>query len=101
MLAIADQCARALRASGVPAQVAPALRLHAHARDSVGLTAEDRAANLAGRLRPVPRRAPPPDAHVLLLDDVITTGATAVACTAALAASDVRGTAVLALTTGA
>ena len=99
MLAVAHHCARALRAAGVPAMVSPALRLDAHARDSVGLTAEDRTANLAGRLRPVPGRAPPPGASVLLLDDVITTGATAVACAAALASVDVPVTAVLALTT--
>jgi predicted amidophosphoribosyltransferase len=64
----------------------------------VGLDAGARSANLLGRLRPDPRHHPPPDVPVILLDDVITTGATATACTAALASIGVRVAAVLALT---
>lgn len=80
------------------ARVVPALRLDGRAADSVGLDAEARAANLLGRLRPDPRRRPPPDMQAVVLDDVITTGATATACVAALKSIDVPVAAVLALT---
>jgi predicted amidophosphoribosyltransferase len=98
MLALARQCAAALARAGHPAAVAPALRLGSRARDSVGLDAAARAANLRGRLRPVAAGLPPPGHPVVLLDDVVTTGATAAACTAALAAAGVPVAAVLALT---
>lgn len=98
MAAVARHCARFLTRSGLPARVANSLHLDSRARDSVGLNAEARAANLAGRLRPVPGRCPSRGAPVVLLDDIITTGATAAACVSALAAAGVRVTAVLAIT---
>ncbi|GLZ35739.1 hypothetical protein Lesp02_79260 [Lentzea sp. NBRC 105346] len=77
------------------ATVAPVLRLANGVRDSVGLDASARDANLRGRLSV--RRAPP-SGPVVLLDDVVTSGATARACVAALAASRVDVAAVLVLT---
>jgi predicted amidophosphoribosyltransferase len=99
MIPIARFCAAALCSAGVPATTSPALRVHRRARDSVGLDAAARIANLAGRIRAVANQAPPPGARVVLLDDVITTGATAAACVAALGSVGVPVTAVLALTT--
>lgn len=98
MVAVAQRCAGHLRRSGVPAGVARALRLDGRAADSMGLDAVARAANLAGRLRPVPARTPRPGTRVVLLDDVITTGATAAACVSALASVGTEVTAVLAIT---
>ena len=98
MLTLARHCAAALAEAGHTVAVAPALRLDGRARDSVGLDAAGRAANLRGRLRHVPAGSPPPGEPVLLLDDVITTGATAAACTEVLARAGVPVAAVLALT---
>jgi predicted amidophosphoribosyltransferase len=98
MHAVARYCAAALAAAGQPAAVAPALRLGSRARDSVGLDAAARATNLRGRLRRVLAGVPPPGQPVVLLDDVITTGATAAACTEVLAAAAIPVRAVLALT---
>ena len=93
----ARRAARELRSRGVPAEVAPVLRLRGRGRDSVGLSGADRATNLRGRVR-VHGPSPPPGEATLLVDDVITTGATAAACATALTNAGVQLTAVLALT---
>ncbi|HEV8560615.1 MAG TPA: ComF family protein [Actinophytocola sp.] len=98
MLNLARHCAATLAHAGQAAAVAPALRLGARARDSVGLDAAARAANLRGRLRSVPAGAPPPGQPVVLVDDVITTGATAAACTEVLARAGNPVLAVVAVT---
>jgi predicted amidophosphoribosyltransferase len=75
--------------------VRPVLHLDRRARDSVGLDVTARAANLAGRLTcdPIDHGT-----EVILLDDVITTGATATACTTVLTQAGAKVVAVLALT---
>jgi predicted amidophosphoribosyltransferase len=81
-LRIVRAAARSLRATGADVAVAPLLRRRGPVADQAGLTAGERAANLAdrtvvrpGRLRALARSAVPVTA--LVCDDVITTGATA------------------------
>jgi predicted amidophosphoribosyltransferase len=76
--------ARALAAERPEIRVARALALARRTRDSVGLDARQRAANLAGRLRVRDAALPPSGSWVVLMDDVVTTGATLRACRAAL-----------------
>ncbi|MCP2258687.1 putative amidophosphoribosyltransferases [Streptoalloteichus tenebrarius] len=94
---LATRCAAHLALSGRPAVVASGLRLARGVVDAVGLDAAGRVANLAGRVRPRPGGLPPPGTPVVLLDDVITTGATAAAGVAALRSVGVPVAAVLAL----
>lgn len=98
VLALARACAAGLRTGPEAARVRPALSLTAGARDAVGLDAEQRTANLRGRVHVRSRHVPEPGTRVILLDDVITTGATALACVRALRAAGVDVAAVLALT---
>lgn len=99
VLRLARHCAAHLARDGRPAAVVPALRLDGSVRDSVGLDATQRAANLHGAVHAVPAGCPPSGTPVVLLDDVITTGATASVCTEALAAVGLVVTAILALAT--
>lgn len=95
--AMATAAARTAAQAGLPVGVAPCLVTGGRARDSVGLDAAQRQRNLAGRVRLVERVAPPQGAGVLLIDDVLTTGATAVAATRALRAAGHRVVGMLAL----
>jgi predicted amidophosphoribosyltransferase len=92
MAAVASACADALPAG--QATVTPVLTLSGRARDSVGLSPTARETNLRGRIHCV---APPPR-HAVLLDDVITTGATAIACRTALLDAGTKTVTVLTLT---
>jgi predicted amidophosphoribosyltransferase len=66
---------RELRAAGVPADEARLLRRRGRVRDSAGLSADQRRANLAGSFGVRPQRLRP-GALLVLVDDVVTSGAT-------------------------
>lgn len=65
--------ARAATAGHTGVDVLQALRLRALARDSVGLSGPDRQRNIAGRVKVIK----PVRGEVLVVDDIVTTGATA------------------------
>ncbi|UED86024.1 phosphoribosyltransferase family protein [Streptomyces profundus] len=94
---IALRAAARLRRDGLAVRVLPALRFVRPVLDQVGLAAPERAANLAGALgtRPGPSLAGVP---VLVVDDVVTTGASLAEAARALrlAGALVRGGAVVA-----
>jgi predicted amidophosphoribosyltransferase len=94
---LANAAASVLAARGIEVAVAPALELAGGARDAVGLDRAERMANLAGRLRFREAGRPPPGYALVVLDDVVTTGATAAACVRALAAEGFTVSAVLTL----
>jgi predicted amidophosphoribosyltransferase len=79
-----DPVARVARIAAswlVDCRAVPALRMQGAVRDSVGLGPAQRRANLQGRIT-TPPGGPPgalfvPNAEVVLVDDVLTTGATA------------------------
>lgn len=82
-------CRAVARGSPGDVRVVPVLGLAGRGRDSVGLDARERAANLHGRLWVRPRLLPPVGSRVFLVDDVVTTGATLRTCRAALVAAGV------------
>jgi predicted amidophosphoribosyltransferase len=98
---LAVRAARAIRAAGYTAKVAPVLTQRRRVADSAGLSAQARATNLADALevrRPAARLVG--GAAAVLVDDLVTTGATFSAATAALAAAgtQVLGAAAVAAT---
>ena len=86
-----------LRALGVDAAVARLLRRRGRVRDSAELSVAQRRANLAGTFVVDTRRpAPPPDAQLVVVDDVVTSGATLTEAAAALGRAFPDGPVVLA-----
>ncbi|WP_241038197.1 phosphoribosyltransferase family protein [Blastococcus litoris] len=85
-----------LRAAGLPAAEARLLRRRGRARDSAGLSAAQRRANLAGTFERL-RGDVAPGAVLVLVDDVVTSGATLTEAAAALSSGgSARGAPVLA-----
>jgi predicted amidophosphoribosyltransferase len=87
---MAGAAARAAAEPGLSVGVSPCLITAGRARDSVGLDAAQRQRNLTGRVRLLTPAMPPPDSAVLLVDDVVTTGATAVAASLTVRAAGLR-----------
>jgi predicted amidophosphoribosyltransferase len=80
--------------AGHPAlKVIGALRMRAFVRDSVGLSSTDRQRNIAGRVK----AAKPVAGDVLVVDDIVTTGATAAESVRVLHTIGARVVAVLAV----
>ncbi len=73
--------------------VVPALRLRPWVRDSVGLSGAARQRNIAGRVRLVR----PVTGEVVLVDDIVTTGATAAESVRMLRRAGAEVSAVLAI----
>lgn len=86
--------ARAAAAQHPEIAVAPALRIKALTRDSVGLGTAARERNITGR---VVLRGRLPRTDVMVVDDIVTTGATARESVRVLEAAGVRVVAVLAI----
>ncbi|MEV1170177.1 hypothetical protein [Nonomuraea sp. NPDC049784] len=79
-----------LRAYGMRAETWTGLSQSRWVADQAGLSSAERSSNLAGSLQ-VPEAAKvPPAACALLLDDIVTTGATLVEATRALRSAGVR-----------
>ena len=82
-----------------PIRVCPILRMTRGVRDSVGLSAADRVTNVNGRvsLDTTAISSMAQDCDIVVLDDVLTTGATAAESVRALSLSGIRTTLVLVL----
>jgi predicted amidophosphoribosyltransferase len=89
-----DPVTRMARVAALPGgTVVQALRMRAFTRDSVGLSASARQVNIAGRVR----LCRPVTGDVVVVDDVVTTGATACESVRVLQTAGARVIAVLAL----
>jgi predicted amidophosphoribosyltransferase len=82
-----------LRSAGLPAGEARLLRRSGRVRDSAGLSAAQRRANLAGSFAVDGRVRVPPGALLVLVDDVVTSGATLTEAAAALDSGRLAGSA--------
>lgn len=101
LAALAARAVRLLRREGRDVRLAGAVRHLRGVRDSAGLSTAARAANLAGAFGVPPRwEAAVRTAPVVLVDDLVTTGATLAEATRALraAGAGVRAAAVVAAT---
>lgn len=97
---LAVHTAHRLGTMGLAARVHPLLEVARHRPDSVGQSADDRRASVAGTFQRAPSRAgpdPPDDAVVLVLDDLVTTGATMTEAVGVLASAGVVPAGALAL----
>ena len=92
---LARVAAGRLRRRGFDARVLPRLVLARAVADQAGLSARDRTANLHGAL--VARRLGPAQRPVMVVDDVLTTGATAAEAVRALRADEITAVAVAAV----
>jgi hypothetical protein len=82
---LARRAVRELADAGLPVTEARLLRRRGSVRDSAGLSAAQRRANLAGSfVRYGVRSGPPSGALLVLVDDVVTSGATLTEAAAAL-----------------
>lgn len=101
MLRVARAAAGRLRRHGEPAAVTCGLRVGRPVQDQAGLGAVERAGNLAGSMRCLRTPAAFGSARVVVVDDVLTTGATAREAQRALqeAGAEVLGIATVAATT--
>ncbi|MEY9875507.1 putative amidophosphoribosyltransferase [Streptacidiphilus sp. MAP12-33] len=95
---LARAATRSLRARGVPARVVPALRHTRAVADQSGLDAAARLRNLSGALGATHDAGLLRDGHVVLVDDLVTTGASLAEASRALAEAgiDVLAAAVVA-----
>lgn len=84
------EAVRELRAAGLAAEQSRLLRRRGRVRDSAGLSAAERRANLAGTFV-VAGPSAPPGTVLVLVDDVVSSGATLTEAAAALAAAQGRG----------
>ncbi|MFD2090396.1 ComF family protein [Blastococcus deserti] len=86
------QAVTELRLAGLPAAEARLLRRRGRVRDSAGLSAAQRRANLAGTFERCATRGRPPAAALLVLvDDVVTTGSTLTEAAAVLSGTGSEG----------
>jgi predicted amidophosphoribosyltransferase len=99
-LRLARGAVAALRARGHEVAVLRALRMRGGVLDQAGLGARERAANLAGAMRPAAAAGAAAGRRVVLVDDVVTTGATLAEAARVLRAggAQVAGAAVVAAT---